>query len=223
MFDDLLNALYKRIQQPGSDAEQQAAIRQNLAIRQLQSLQDPLAQFRQEAGDAMLANGSAQIGETYDQADSQLISGLAGRKLLGSSGHGRERGRLDAGRRGAVETNAQSVRDWLGQRESADNQTLNAAASDALKSLEAGNIGYNTSNYQDLINRMNQDISRDAQTATSMAIGDFARGPVGGFMNYGFDRANTLNNYNTTQQMGSVLGLDGQSSRTNQQTFAPFS
>jgi F0F1-type ATP synthase membrane subunit b/b' len=221
MFDELLAALERRIQQPGSDAEHQAALRQNLAVRQLQSLLEPLQQQRQAAADALLHSGEARIRQGYRDARSQLTSGMAGRKLLGSSGHARERGRLLAGEQGDMADHALRAQNFLRDRKVADEQAIASQAANALSNLEAGSIGFHTSDYQNLFNRLQGEIDAAKSQAMSVSIGDFMRGPVRGAINYGFDRAHFLNGYDTNRQIRKTLGIH-RAPTTNQRTFSLF-
>lgn len=220
-FESLTDSLRRRAGSAGDERQQTAFRNQLHAIEQIDGMRGTLADQRQQAGDALLSQGQEQISADFRDAGGQMRSALAGRRLLGSSGHARGVGQQASAQHGASEAQAQDVRDWLAAQEGQDLSMLQNQASTAMGILDPDSIGGDASQYQHLINRMGQDISADRRTANSMFIGDLMRQPIGGLVNYGFDRADHMNHQAHMGRMRAAHGDPG-GQMPQGRVFAPF-
>jgi len=233
LFRDLLNQLRLRTLNPDADPTRRTADTQQYeALRQIAGMESPLKAMREDAVAALLASGKEQVGQTYDQAGSQLRSTLAGRGLTGSSGSAINTGRIAAGREAGINEAARAAQGFRDETEAASTSMLTQRAQDALGRLEPGpqtaglqalqgglsglvNAGQSQQEYSGLINRLNMDY----RNSLSQVLGTGIQNAVGGFINYGFNRADQINADTADRDRRSILGM-GPASRTGGSTWA---
>jgi len=235
LFRDLLNQLRLRTINPDpNEGRRQADQQQYDVIRQIAGLEQPIGAMREDAVSSLMNSGIAQADEQYGQAGSRLRSILAGRGLTGSSGDAINKGRLASGQEQARNEAARAAQGFRDETEAQSTSMLTRRAQDALTALEpnarstgnqafqAGveglvNAGQAQQEYSGLMNRLNMEY----RNALSQVIGGGLQNAVGGFANYGFDRANQINSDANVERQRRILGFDG-GSRSPQATFTPL-
>jgi hypothetical protein len=221
LFSEVLAELEAKLAngQGLSETQHRAIGRQIAALRELEGARDPLAALREELTQSLSAQGQRETSQAFEGAGAAARGQLALRNLLGSSGHALTRGRLAAGEREAQDEVLRRSQQLDGQLAHDADQLLLGRGAEALTRLDAGNPAAQLEGYragsrglwdaagaQAQYGQLTARLGQDARAANSQLIGNLARNAGGSLLNYGFDRAETLNRRSHRQALGLPSG-----------------